>query len=161
MYRKTLNATALKSHNSNNGKRGFTLVELSVVLALLAILTTMIISFSVLMNGFAKENKAEYDFSEDHATLKKAICIWAAENDVSGNVFSVNDDGTLTVTSDGTEKNVSFDDGVLTLDTKQRSGLDAIDGVIFTTNGKLVKCETYRIGKNGKQCQYRHRGGNK
>lgn len=139
--------------NAKNGKGGFTLVELCVVLALLAILTTMTVSFSVLMNGFAAENKAEYEFLEDHATLKETLGVWTAENDVTGSVFKVNEDGTLTVTENGVEQNVSFADGVLTLGGEQKAGLDAIDGVTFTANDKLVKCVTYRIGKNGKSIE--------
>lgn len=149
MCRKTRNIKVQKPHNSSLGKSGFTLVELSVVLALIAILTTMIASFSVLMNGFASESKTEYKFSEDHATLKDVFGIWIAENDAKGNVFAVGIDGTLTVAG----RSVSFSDGVLSLGEKQRSGLDSIDGVSFTTNGKLLKCVTYRIGKNGERTE--------
>lgn len=143
-----------KPHNAKPGKSGFTLVELCVVLALLAILTTMIVSFSVLMNGFAAENKAEYDFLEDHAKLKEELCTWAAENDVTGSIFKANEDGTLSVTENGTEKTVSFADGILTLGGEQKAGLDEIDGVIFTANDKLVKCVTYRIAKNGERIEH-------
>ncbi len=153
MYRRTRIIKAQKLHKENHGKRGFTLVELCVVLALLAILTTMTVSFSVLMNGFAADNKAEYEFLEDHATLKEELCAWVAENDVSGSVFTVAKDGTLNVTENGTEKTVSFADGILTLGGEQKAGLDAIDGVTFTANAKLIKCVTYRIGKNGKSIE--------
>jgi prepilin-type N-terminal cleavage/methylation domain-containing protein len=161
MCKKIRDIRAQKSHNSKSGKSGFTLVELSVVLALLAILTTMIVSFSVLMHGFAAENSAEYQFLEDHAMLKEKLCTWAAENDVQGNVFTVTD-GALTVTQNGTPKYVSFKDGVLTLGGEKREGLDAIDGMTFTTDTgtdesnaepKLIKCVTYRIGKNGQRVE--------
>lgn len=149
MYVKAKNDQVQKYHNAKHGRGGYTLVELCVVLALLAILTTMIVSFSVLMNGFAAENKAQYEFLEDHAALRRRLCAWAAENDVEGCVFTANDDGTLTVAANGTEKAVSFSDGILTLGEDQRSGLDAIEGVTFTSNGKLVKCTAYRKEKNG------------
>ena len=154
MYGKIRNIKVQKSHNVKQGKSGFTLVELCVVLALLAILTTMTVSFSVLMNGFAAENKAEYEFLEDHAALKEKLCTWAAENDVTGNVFTVNTDETLTVTENGTEKNVSFADGVLTLGGEQKVAFDAIDGVIFASNDKLIKCVTYRIAENGERIEH-------
>jgi prepilin-type N-terminal cleavage/methylation domain-containing protein len=149
-----MNYQVSKSHNAKQGKSGFTLVELCVVLALLAILTTMTVSFSVLMNGFAAENKAEYEFLEDHAALKEKLCTWVAENDMSGNVFTVNTDETLTVTENGTEKNVSFADGVLTLGGEQKVAFDAIDGVIFASNDKLIKCVTYRIAENGERIEH-------
>ena len=156
MCRKIRDIKVQKSHNARHGKSGFTLVELSIVLALLAILTTMFASFSVLMNGFAAENKAEYEFLEDHAILKERLCTWVAENDVSGSVFKANDDGTLTVTQNGDEtsaKSASFKDGVLTLGDEERKGLDTIDGMTFTSNEKLIKCVTYRIGKNGQKIE--------
>ena len=154
MYGKTMTKQVQQPHNAKPGKSGFTLVELCIVLALLAILATMTVSFSVLMNGFAAENKAEYEFLEDHATLKETLGVWAAENDVTGSVFKVNEDGTLTVTENGVEQNVSFADGVLTLGGEQKAGLDAIDGVIFTANDKLIKCVTYRIAKDGERIEH-------
>ncbi|MBE6531472.1 MAG: prepilin-type N-terminal cleavage/methylation domain-containing protein [Ruminococcaceae bacterium] len=154
MCRKMWNIKMLKAHIGKRGKGGFTLVELSVVLALLAILMTMITSFSVLMNGVATENKAEYDFLEDHAMLKETLGVWVAENDVAGSTFKVNEDGTLSVTENEIPKNVSFNDGVLTLGGDQKAGLDAIDGVIFTSNDKLIKCVTYRIARNGKRIEH-------
>jgi prepilin-type N-terminal cleavage/methylation domain-containing protein len=142
-----------KSHNESCGKGGFTLVELCVVLALLAILTTMIVSFSVLMNGFVAENKAEYEFLEDHAMLKERLCTWVAENDVSGSVFAINESGMLTVTENGTERSVSFAGGVLSLDDEKIKGFDAIDGMSFTSNEKLIKCVTYRTEKGGQRVE--------
>ncbi len=153
MYRKRRNSKLPKRHSAKSGKSGFTLVELSVVLALLAILTTMIISFSVLMNGFAAESRAEYEFLEDHDMLKEAVCTWAAENDVAGCIFKVNGDGTLTVINDGVESCVSFKGGILGLGDEQKAGLDAIDGVTFSACDKLVKCVSYRITKDGEQIE--------
>ena len=64
-----------KQNSSRVGKSGFTLVELSVVLALMAILSVMTVSFSVLMNGLVSENMAQYDFLADCATLKKDLSV--------------------------------------------------------------------------------------
>ena len=153
MCRKTRNNKAQKTHNAKCGKGGFTLVELCVVLALFAILVTMIVSFSVLMNGFASNNKADYEFLKDHARLKEKIGIWAAENDVSGCVFLVGADGTLTVTADGNEKSVSLSNGELSLGGEQISGFNTIDGITFTANDKLIKCVTYRIDKDGNRIE--------
>lgn len=134
-----------------NGKGGFTLVELSVVLALLAILTTMIVSFSALMNGVAAENQAEYDFLEDCAKLKDELTEWSAEHDTVDSVFSVHADGVLTVTQNSMNKAVAFADGVLLLGDEQIKNLGAIDGMTFSANDKLIKCVTYRYGKGGER----------
>lgn len=142
-----------KVYNTKRDKGGFTLVELIIVLALMAILTTMFISFSALMSGFTAENKAEYEFLEDHDALKEVLSAWVAENDAPDSVFSVAEDGTLTVTVNGVEKIVSFADGVLFLGEAQKDGYDAIDGVTFSANEKLIKCVIHRVGKNGKQTE--------
>ena len=145
-----------KSHNVMRDKRGFTIVELSVVLALMAILVTLIISFSVLMSGFAEGNKVEYAFLKEHATLKDALCSWVAENDGPDSVFSIDNDGTLTVTANGDARTVSFVDGALSLAGARIMWLDAIDGVVFTVNDKLIKCVTYRNRENGEpiECSF-------
>ena len=70
-------------------KRGFTLVELSVVLALVAIVTVMIVSFSVMMNKFAASAQAEYKFSEDCGRLKDQIITQISAHDVDGKEISV------------------------------------------------------------------------
>lgn len=139
-----------KAHNARCGKGGFTLVEISIVFALLGILTVMTVSFSILMNGFAADNSETYDFLEEHDTLKQAIGEWVEENDESGSVFSVNSDGILCLNENGEETLVSFSDGVLSLGEEQDSTLDAIDGVSFSCNDKLIKCVTYRVHENGK-----------
>ena len=149
MYRDMRNVKLQKSHNERNGKGGFTLVELSVVLALIAMLITATVSFSVLMNGYSTKNEAEYEFLEDHATVKNAVCTFASEYDVPGNVFTMKGDGTFAVNDNGTERNVSFSDGVLSLGGRRTEDLDGIDGISFTTNGNLIKCVTYNTGNDG------------
>lgn len=162
MYGKTRNITA-KPNSVGCGKRGFTLVELSVVLALVVILTAMTVSFSVLMNGYAAESEAEYGYLEDHADLKDALCDWLAEMDVSDNEFVANG-GTLTVGQEyfGTVvgEEVSFSDGKLIVkdsgETEPKkillSGLENIESIVFIVSDdfKLIKCiTTSRGGESG------------
>lgn len=150
MYRKAKMFKIQESHTAKRGKGGFTLVELSIVLALLAILMSMVVSFSVLMDGFTAQNRAEYGFLEDHAKLKETLCSWANENDVSGSVFTITDATTLTVvtvdeaTGNETRKSVSFDfndENTLVLSLGDEDVVLAdTDGVTFSTYGKLIKC---------------------
>ena len=72
-----------KTHNARHGKGGFTLVELCVVLALLAILAVGITSFSVLMNGFAADASEETAFWEENAALKSELRRWIAQENTS------------------------------------------------------------------------------
>lgn len=139
-----------KSHNARHGKGGFTLVELCVVLALLAILAVAISSFSVLMNRYAVDASQETDFWEDNAALKKELRNWIAENDVKATTFAVQN-GALIV--QGTEKSISFAGGALTVDGVQKEGFAAISGVEFSTEnyGRLIKCTAYLTTENGER----------
>lgn len=144
-----------KSHNARHGKGGFTLVELCVVLALLAILTVTISSFSVLMNRYAVEASRETDFWEDNAAIKAELRRWIAENDTPLNTFAVQD-GTLVVKLRETQEvtnTISFAGGVLTVDGAQKEGFAAVDGIDFTTNnnGRLIKCTVYRMTEGGER----------
>ena len=141
-----------KAYIFGHGKRGFTLAELSVVLALIAILSVMIVTFSVFMNTIAAKNQAEYDFLADSASLKDELCLWAAENDTKDSVFSISEEGDLVVSVNGEEKLAHFDAGVLTLGDREEDGLDTIGGVIFETGEKLVKCTVFR-DKNGEHIE--------
>lgn len=62
-------------------KGGFTLVELSVVLFLVAIVATMTVSFSVLINKYTNGNKAEYEFLSQCSELKADVTDYVYEND--------------------------------------------------------------------------------
>lgn len=154
-----------KTYNIKSNKSGFTLVELSVVLALLAILATMIISFSVLMSGFAKDEKKEYEFLEEYAKLKEEISEWVAKNDVTGSIFTVNSETmTITVTKGGTENVVgtmNFKEGNLYLGNEEPTSFDMIDGVSFiviesdtvieSDSCKLIKCVVKNNGEKIEQ----------
>ena len=140
---------AKKDHTVKLSKRGFTLVELSVVMALVAIIVTMVVSFSVLMSGFINNNNDEYSFLEDYAALKQQLLTWVAENDTPSSQFMVGLLGNLIVKENEDQKEVSFSEGVLSLDTKQISNLDTISRVYFTTNDKLIKCTVCPFNDSG------------
>ena len=144
MYRKIRNVQCHKHHNAKNGKGGFTLAELCVVLALLATLTTMVLSFSLLMNDYVADNNAAYQFLEDCSALKNQLTRWSAQNDTADHVFALQTDGTLSLKVNQTEQNLRFEEGVLYLGTTQMGNFDTIQGVSFSTNGTLIKCVMYR-----------------
>ena len=145
-----------KQHNAQNGKRGFTLVELVVVMALLAILATMIVTFSGLMSDFVAKEQAEYDFLEDVSVLKESLSNWIAENDVDkveGPEFVLLKDERTGLYprikySDGQdviEHAVMLNGDILSLSGKSPTVLDEISYITFECVGtNLLKCTAYR-----------------
>ena len=124
-----------KNRNGIGGKRGFTLVELSVALALLAILTAMIVSFSVLVSGYAEDGRAVADRVEDCTQAKEAILSYVRARDVQGASFTVAKSSLSA--SDGS---VSFKDGTLTLVGEiTLTGLDTLDSITFDQSGKIIR----------------------
>ena len=124
-----------KNRNGIGGKRGFTLVELSVALALLAILTAMIVSFSVLVSGYAKDGRAVADRVEDCTQAKEAILSYVRARDVQGASFTVAADSLSA--SDGSS--ASFTDGTLMLGGITLTGLDTLGGITFDQSGKIIR----------------------
>ena len=135
-----------KQNISSVGKRGFTLVELSVVIALLAILLTMTVTFTIAMNGFVGVNRAEYDYLEEHSKLKEEISNWLAERDVENNKFLVS------TNSLSVENGEPFDSGIIkNFDSIGSVTFDIIsydannDGDIAPEENKLIKCTTESV----------------
>lgn len=128
-------------------------MEICIAMALVAILSVMVFSFYQLMHGMASENKASYDYLEDHAALKDAICKWAAENDTPGSVFHVTEGGLLSVSGSGAESSVTFANGVLGLGDQEISGFDKIGTIAFSIKGSLIKCKTTSNNPNGKKTE--------
>ena len=65
-------------------KRGFTLIELTMVMAISAIITTMIISFSTLISAQTKKNELRADFMQDVIDFRTDLQIAFAEIDNGG-----------------------------------------------------------------------------
>lgn len=128
-----------------NRKRGFTIAELSVVLALLAILTTMITSLSIMISNFSAENSAQYAFTEDCHEVKTALTRWASEKDVVGAKFVISADGKLTLEDDSP----TIVDTVFTVGDVRVDGISAIESITFEAqeDGKLIKCTLTQKGR--------------
>ena len=67
-------------------KRGFTLIELTMVMAISAIITTMIISFSTLISAQTKKNELRADFMQDVMDFRTDLQIAFAEIDIGGEI---------------------------------------------------------------------------
>lgn len=140
-------------HKKKMSKRGFTLVELSIVLALIAIITGMTVTFSVLMNKFAAENTEKYDFLQDCAVVEKAIIEWVAENSDAKTVFTIDADKkalNLINHPNGDETNTTqwttgLKNGTFALGAKTIAGVGTVYRVEFKFNDAktLIKCTLF------------------
>lgn len=154
MYGKMVNKTVEKPNKVKNNKRGFTLVELAIVMGILVIVTGITVSFSVLMRDLTADNRDEYAFLEDHSEFKEEFGSLIAENDVSGSEFTVKN-GDLLIG----EKTVKFSGGTLLVINgnqveKRVAGFDKIDSVTFKVvegknENKLIKCTTQHTNEDG------------
>ena len=131
-----INNVMQKLNNKKSGKGGFTVVELCITLALVALLTPMAVSFSVLMNKFTDESKSKYQFLKDSATIEREFTSWVETQS--------------TLSLDGTSlSGVSFANETLSLGDKTVRNLDTVSSVSFETNGEtLIKCTV--LDKNGR-----------
>ena len=76
-------------HNQKWRKKGFTLIELTVVIAVLAIISTVIVAFSSLVSAQVTRSNARADFLKHAASLKTDLQTAFAEVDAPETTFFV------------------------------------------------------------------------
>ena len=130
----------LSEHNiAKRGKGGFTLAEVCIVLAIVAISSAMIVAFSVSMKQFLTSNAEEYEFLEDCAAVEEALYEWIAENN-----------------GEGISNDIAFQVSNGELPFGNIKDLHTIDKVSFDINGDgdLIRCDIYRIGSESVDKSY-------
>jgi len=115
---------AEKRFGGSAGRRGFTLVELCVVLFLVVLLSAMTVTFSGLVSKQSKTLQSEYAFMEQCALLRADVTDWLYGNVTSDRGFSV-DGGRLSAGGEPYTQSYS-----------------EIRDVVFTANGdgSLLRC---------------------
>ena len=102
-------------------RRGFTLVELVIVMALLTVVSGVIVTFSVMMSNQMGLNSTRVDFLDSAAMLRSKTITDFSKIDGKGIEFSVSGDGqTVTVESGSAE-------GSMTVSAADYDGIDEID----------------------------------
>lgn len=124
---------------NTNGKRGFTLAEICVALALVAVLGVMITSFSTLTSNVIKQNQNDYRFLEQCDQVRQTLTKWIAFCD-DGSTLEIVKGGNLASES----VHIAFSGEELTLtrrDTAKLTGLTEISTITFEIHEtKLIKC---------------------
>ena len=108
-------------------RRGFTLVELTIVLTVMAIISSMIVSFSVLISAQVNKNDARADFLEQTATFRTQIQQEFAKIDAANARFTVSVDNNSKKVFFGASEYSSFD---------QHTQIESVD---VQANGNLLK----------------------
>ncbi len=71
-----------------NGKKGFTLAELTVAIAVVAVITGMVISFTVLINAQTKKATQMLDVQQELDLAEEMVRYWIAYFDTNEYTFS-------------------------------------------------------------------------
>ena len=104
-------------------KRGFTLIELTMVMAIAAIISVMIVTLTSLISAQVNKNDLRADFMEDVLNLRTELQIEFAEID-DGSPISI------------TDNVVKIDDSTLSFD---RESYKYIDEITFDVHGNILK----------------------
>lgn len=82
---------------NRSGSRGSTLVELCIVMAVIAIISTMVVSFTVLTQTRTTMISADRDYVDDVASLEIAFDAFLGKYDSEDYTLGTDDNGSLTV----------------------------------------------------------------
>ena len=141
--------------NRISSRRGSTLVELIIAMALVSIVSIMIVSFSAMAHSFSGDEQGKHQFIDDCATVRRDINDFLltcdTEKDIGGNATAID------VTSSGLNCTNGKSIGVLYTSDKVRLGDRVLDGVAAitfdtTSNHKLLKCTV--TGRTEKGTEY-------
>ena len=106
-------------------KRGFTLVELTVVMAISAIISVMIITTATLISAQVKKNGLRADFMQAVVDFRSDLQIQFAEIDNGGEISITNED-----------KTIKIDSNELSYDLEK---YEYIDDITFDKQGDILK----------------------
>ena len=127
-------------------RSGSTLVELSIVMAMVAIIGTMVVSFCTLTSARSRQINTDTDTREALSRVELAFDRWSSAFDASGSVFTVSDSGSsLTVRSGGQPYTLSLSGGSVTGPLPDGSSVSASAACVTAlhfeiTEEKLISC---------------------
>jgi prepilin-type N-terminal cleavage/methylation domain-containing protein len=93
-------------------KRGFTLSELCIVLALVAVVATIVTSFCLVVHQRSVISSARLNIVNEVNVVETFVERWVDKMSEKGATFSIAEDGTLTATLEGADYEATFSEGV-------------------------------------------------
>lgn len=94
-------------------RKGFTLSELCIVLALVAMVSTIVISFCLIMNKRSVISRARLDIVNEVNAVETFVEQWADKMTEQGAVFGKTEDGSLLATVNNVDYGATFVNGEL------------------------------------------------
>lgn len=94
-------------------RKGFTLSELCIVLALVAMVSTIVISFCLIMNKRSVISRARLDIVNEVNAVETLIEKWVDKMSEQGAVFGKAEDGSLVATVNNVDYGATFVNGEL------------------------------------------------
>ncbi len=122
-----------------NGKKGVTLLELSVTLFLLAIVSASVVTFSILVSNRVKANTDKLSLMQDVIKAEKIVDDWIKEVSYLGGEVAVTE-GALITTIGGESYSLSLSEGIILgkLPQEDRSAdLSIVNKMTFSIEEKL------------------------
>ena len=133
--------------NIRNKKRGYTLAELTVVLAVLVIVSAMVVSFAAMTSNSRRISEARLEALQDIRVAEAII-----ENFIEGK-SSITMNAEKTTLTDNENKTLSFntDNKEITVDNETKYTLERVKSITFDYYGngaeKIYYCTiTYMVG---------------
>lgn len=126
-----------------NKKRGFTLLELTIVLAVVAIMTTGIVTLCASVKGLSDRTKTVSTALNDIATVRKQTTMWLSYFDTADWTIAV--DNGATSADDSTTG--STEDTTASLTATHKTVASSTDGT------QKLTCRLYIAYTDNKQCK--------
>ena len=127
-------------------RRGSTLVELIIAMALISIVSVMIVSFSAMANSFAGDEQGKHSFVDECAAIRQDVNDFLLTCDISGTEINVASNG-LEVEG-GTSLNIILLSDGIRLGNRD---LDDVTNITFDVgeNENLLKCTVTCVTEKG------------
>jgi prepilin-type N-terminal cleavage/methylation domain-containing protein len=122
-------------------KRGFTLSELCIVLALVAVVATIVTSFCLVVHQRSVISSARLNIVNEVNVVETFVERWVDKMSEKGATFSTSEDGKLTATLEGVVYEATFSEGVFNGAVPSgENGMTftttSIDSVVFEVESK-------------------------
>ena len=144
-------------------ERGYTLVELSVAMAVGAVVMALVVMFCMNINAYVQSKKVLTAVNAETEIVDKFLSNFVAENACSGVSFVADEDGLSlkVINESGGEiagKAVRFYDKALFIGEEKKWSFECIGNVVFSVYGNLIKCKLIYIDKQECNLIYETKG---